>query len=69
VGALEREEWLRAAWKVMVAGALDARSVVFVDEMGTHTSLSPKYGSAKKGQGLSACCLAIAAITPPCFGA
>jgi transposase len=50
VGALERDEWLRAAWKVMVAGTLDARSLVFVDEMGTNISLSPLYGWAKKGE-------------------
>lgn len=30
--------------------SLDARSLVFVDEMGTNTSLSPIYGWAKKGQ-------------------
>ena len=34
----------------MVSGALDARSVVFVDEMGTNTSLSPLYGWSKKGE-------------------
>jgi transposase len=34
----------------MVAGALDARCVVFVDKMGTNTSLSPIYGWAKKGK-------------------
>jgi len=34
----------------MVAQPLDARSLVFVDEMGTNTSLSPLYGWAKKGQ-------------------
>jgi hypothetical protein len=50
VGALERDEWLRAAWKVMVAGSLDARSLVFVDEMGTNISLSPLYGWTKKGE-------------------
>jgi hypothetical protein len=50
VGALERDEWLRAAWKVMVAQSLDARSLVFVDEMGTNISLYPSYGWAKKGQ-------------------
>jgi transposase len=49
VGALERDEWRRAAWKVRVAQSLDARSLVFVDEMGTNTSLSPLYGWAKKG--------------------
>jgi transposase len=50
VGALERDEWRRAAWKVRVSGALDARSLVFVDEMGTNTSLSPIYGWSKRGQ-------------------
>jgi hypothetical protein len=34
----------------MVSGALDARSLVFVDEMGPNTSLSPLYGWAKRGQ-------------------
>jgi transposase len=41
---------LRAAWKVMVAQSLDARSVVFVDEMGTNISLSPLYGWSRKGE-------------------
>ena len=50
MGALERDEWLRAAWKVMVAQSLDARGLVFVDEMGTNISLSPSYAWAKKGQ-------------------
>jgi transposase len=50
VGALERDEWQRAAWKVMVARSLDARALVFVDEMGTNTPLSPLYGWAKKGE-------------------
>jgi transposase len=35
---------------VTVARSLDARSLVFVDEMGTNTSLSPIYGWSKKGQ-------------------
>ena len=34
----------------MVAGSLDARSLVFVDEMGTNISLSPLYGWTKKGE-------------------
>jgi transposase len=50
VGAKERDEFLRAAWKVMVARSLDAHSLVFVDEMGTNISLSPVYGWAKKGR-------------------
>ncbi len=34
----------------MVAQSLAARRLVFVDEMGTNTSLSPLYGWSKKGE-------------------
>jgi transposase len=44
---------MRAAWRVMVAGALDPRRLVFVDECGTHTSLAPVYGYSPKGERLS----------------
>jgi transposase len=47
---MERDGFARAAWKVTVARSLDARSLVFVDEMGTNTSLSPVYGWSKKGR-------------------
>jgi transposase len=50
VGASERDEFLRAAWRTLVAGRLDARRFVFVDEMGANTSLSPIYGWARRGQ-------------------
>ena len=50
MGASERDEWLRAAWKAMIANKLDARRLVFVDEMGTNTSLAPIYDWAPKGQ-------------------
>jgi hypothetical protein len=50
VGALERDEFLRAAWKLMLAEQVEAKRLVFVDEMGTNTSLSPMYGWAKKGE-------------------
>ena len=50
LGALERDEFLRAAWRLVVAGQIDAERLVFVDEMGTNTSLSPVYGWSKKGQ-------------------
>ncbi len=53
VKASERDEFLRAAWRVMVAEAIDARRLVFVDECGTHTSLAPVYGWARKGERLS----------------
>ena len=41
---------MRAAWKVTVAGALDQRRLVFVDECGTHVSLAPIYGYSPKGE-------------------
>jgi transposase len=41
---------LRAAWRVMVAEKVEAKRLIFVDEMGTNTSLSPAYAWAKKGQ-------------------
>ncbi len=50
VGATERDEWLRAAWRVMVAGEaeIDAGRLVFVDEMGTNTSLAPLYAWSRR---------------------
>jgi transposase len=36
-------------WRFVVGG-LDSRSLVFVDEMGTHTSLAPLYGYSPRGQ-------------------
>jgi hypothetical protein len=40
-GGLERDEWRRAALKLMVSCALGARSLVFLDEMDTNVSRSP----------------------------
>jgi transposase len=50
VGAVERDEFLRAAWRVMIAQELDPKRLVFVDEMGTNISLSPLYAWAPRGQ-------------------
>src|SRR5215213_2656208 len=47
---MERDEFLRAAWKVMVAEQVETERLVFVDEMGTNTALSPTYGWSKKGE-------------------
>ena len=47
---MERDEWLRAAWRVMVAREIASERLVFVDEMGTNTSLSPLYAWSKRGQ-------------------
>jgi hypothetical protein len=50
VGALERDEFLRATWKVMVAERIESERLIFVDEMGTNTALSAVYAWAPKGQ-------------------
>jgi DDE superfamily endonuclease len=41
---------LRTAWKVTIAGVLNSRRLVFVDECGTHVSLTPMYGYSPKGE-------------------
>jgi hypothetical protein len=50
--ATERDEFLRAAWRLMVAAEVHPERLVFVDEMGLHTSLAPLYGYAPKGERL-----------------
>lgn len=50
LGAGERDEFLRAAWQALVAGEIDAESLVFVDEMGSNTSLAPLYAWSRKGR-------------------
>jgi transposase len=47
---MERDEFLRATWRVMVAGALDPQRLVFVDEMGANTGLFPLYAWSKRGE-------------------
>ena len=50
MGAGERDEFLRAAWRLLVAGEIAAERLVFVDEMGTNISLSPLYSWSRKGE-------------------
>jgi transposase len=50
VGASERDEFLRAAWRTLVAGQIDAERLVFVDEMGSNTSLAPVHAWAPCGE-------------------
>jgi hypothetical protein len=50
VVASEREEFLRAAWRVLVCAKRDGKRFVFVDECSTNTSLSPIYGWSRKGK-------------------
>ena len=46
----ERDEFLRAAWTVKVAREIAAERLVFVDEMGTNTSLHPLYAWSPRGE-------------------
>ena len=52
VGASERDEFLRAAWRAMVAGqaGIYAERLVFVDECSTNTSLAPLYAWSRRGE-------------------
>jgi len=50
VGAVERDEFLRAVWRVTVAGLPELQRLVFVDEMGTNTSLYPLYAWSQRGE-------------------
>ena len=50
MGAAERDEWLRAAWRVTLAAKIDPKRLVFVDEMGTNTSLSVLRAWSRCGQ-------------------
>jgi hypothetical protein len=59
VGAAERDEFLRCAWRVMVAEKVDQKRLVFVDEMGANTSLSPLYAYSPKGERAHVCVLLV----------
>ncbi len=50
LGASERDEFLRTAWRLLVGGEVDAERLVFVDEMGTNVSLSPLYAWSRRGE-------------------
>ncbi len=50
LGAGERDEFLRAAWRVLFAGRVDAERLVFVDEMGANVSLCPIYAWSRRGE-------------------
>ena len=47
---MERDEWLRAAWRATVAREIATERLVFVDEMGTNTSLGPLYAWSPRGE-------------------
>jgi hypothetical protein len=50
VGASERDEFLRAAWRLLFAARADAERLVFVDEMGANVSLTPLYAWSRRGE-------------------
>ena len=50
MGASERDEFLRAAWRLLFAARVDAERLVFVDEMGANVSLSPLYAWSRRGR-------------------
>jgi len=50
VGASERDGFLRAAWRTLVATEIDAGRFVFVDECSTNTSLRPLYAWSRRGE-------------------
>jgi transposase len=52
---MERDEWLRTAWRVTISGEIAAERLVFVDEMGTNTSLHPLYAWSPRGERARCC--------------
>jgi transposase len=50
VGASERDEFLRTAWRGTVAGGVGAERFVFVDECGANTSLHRLYAWSRRGE-------------------
>lgn len=50
LGAQERDEFLRAAWRMLFAERVQSKRLVFVDEMGTNVALSPLYAYSRRGE-------------------
>ena len=50
LGAGERDEFLRLAWRLLFAGRVEAERLVFVDEMGANVSLCPVYAWSRRGE-------------------
>jgi transposase len=50
LGASERDEFLRAAWRMLVAEEVDSGRLVFVDEMGANVSLARIYAWSRRGE-------------------
>ena len=50
MGAAERDEFQRTAWRVLVADQIETDRLVFVDEMGSNTSLYPLRAWSPTGE-------------------
>jgi transposase len=50
LGAAERDEFLRIAWRAMVVRGIEARCLVLVDECGANISLVPLYAWSRRGE-------------------
>jgi len=50
LGARERDEFLRAAWRLFFSRRVEIERLVFVDEMGANVSLSPLYAWSRRGE-------------------
>ena len=50
VGAAERDEFQRTAWRVLIADQIETDRLVFVDEMGSNTSLYPLRAWSPTGE-------------------
>ncbi len=71
MGASERDEFLRAAWRLMVAEGIRAeQQLVFVDECSTNTSLAPlcTLGPGEESERFVRC-RATGGLTSPCWRA
>jgi transposase len=50
MAAGERDEFLRAAWRLLFAQAVGVERLVFVDEMGANVSLCSLYAWSRRGE-------------------
>src|SRR5215213_3223587 len=69
MAAGERDEFLRATWRVIVAERIDARRLVFVDEAAPIPRFIPSTPTHPKGSGRVVRCRATGVRTLRCFRA
>jgi hypothetical protein len=69
VGASERDEFLRAAWRALVAREIYAERLVFVDVMGANIALAPAYAWSRRGERAFGSVPRTGGRTSPCWRA